>query len=146
MRILFIAIAFLFTATFTNATTPATSPLAVADQIDTGDIESIFVHISLHLKVTKKTPKGIEAEVQDIVLGKQEGKGIFTAKLRIVDGKAQFHLDRRPKKNLRVRMPQGFQLSDTIINKLGMTNSVVMSGGSTMLKKEDKNMLWFEIQ
>ena len=146
MRILFIAIAFLSTATFTNASTPATSPLTAADQVDTGGIESIFVHISLHLKVAKKTPKGIEAEVQDIVLGKQEGKGIFTAKLRIVDGKAQFHLDRRPKKNLRVHMPQGFQLSDAIINKLGMASSVVMSGGSTMLKKEEKNMLWFEIQ
>ncbi len=146
MRILFIAIAFMFTSTFANATTPATNPPAVIDLVDTGDIESIFVHVSLHLKVTKKTPKGIEAEIQNIVLGKQEGKGVFTAKLRIVDGKAQFHLDRRPKKNLRLRMPQGFQMSDAIINKLGLTNSVVMSGGSTMLKKEDKNMLWFEIQ
>jgi len=110
--------------------------------------QNIFVHISLKLKVVKRTAQGIEVEVMGIRMGKKQGKGkgIFTGQMKLDGGKTAIQLDATDKPLTRITMPNGLSLSEALSKKLGASQQVVMSGGSTMLQPQSESLLWFEIQ
>ena len=108
----------------------------------------VFVHITAVLEIQKRTAKGVIAKVVDIQVGKvaNKGKNEFTGSMQLKAGKVQIQFDRSPKRPIKIIMPKGFELSKELSEKLGASQQVVMSGGSTMLKPQVDSMLWFEIQ
>ena len=150
MKSLFFAfslVACFFVSTSITAS-PNSNPTRPEVETLSTDESFVFVHITAVFEIQKRNAKGIVAKIVDLKAGKvaNKGKNEFHGSIQIKDGKLQLHLDRRPKKNLKVIMPEGFQISMELSKKLGRDQQVVMSGGSTMLKPQVDSMLWFEIQ
>ncbi|MEL6673077.1 MAG: hypothetical protein AAFR61_12825 [Bacteroidota bacterium] len=105
---------------------------------------NVIVHFS-PAKVGKNGRKA--AKITKIVMGRgqQVGNNAFRAKLRRKDNLLHFEIQMKSSKFDRLIMPEGFIINDRISKLLG-SQQVVMSGGSTMVKQTEKNMLWFEIQ
>ncbi len=121
-----------------NVLTP--TPSIVLDQ---GQSANVFVHIS----AIKKTAKGLTAQIDGFTLPKgKPGQETLGARLEIKGDRLLVQLNPKGPKVAQLTMPAGYQLPKAIAQKLGATQSVVMSGGSTMVKQQDKSMLWFEIQ
>lgn len=122
----------------TDESTP--HPAIVLDQ---GQSASVFVHIS----AIKKTSKGLTAQIDGFSIPKgKPGKDILSARLEIQGDRLLVQLNPKSPKVAQLTMPAGYQIPKDIAQKLGATQSVVMSGGSTMVKQQTKSMLWFEIQ
>ena len=124
-----------------GADTP--EPITV-DQQEKG----VFVHISAQIKVVKRTPNGLICEILSIRQGKKAnpGRNFLNGSMRIVGKKAQIKLDDFKMPINRITLDNGLHLSESLSKKLGASKSVVMSGGSTMLKKQGNSLLQFEIQ
>ena len=109
-----------------------------------GDPVNVFVHISA-VKEGKNGKK--TAKILKITLAKgQAGKNMVPAKLRREGNLLQFEIQMQKQSFDRLVMPKGFVINDRISKLLGSSKGVVMSGGSTMLKKSSNGLLQFEIQ
>jgi hypothetical protein len=107
------------------------------------------VNVFVHISALKLGAKGLKsARISKIVLdtGQEGGKNRFRAVLRREGNRLQFEIQMSKKRFDRLVMPEGFTLNDRISKLLGANKGVVMSGGSTMVRQTEKNMLWFEIQ
>ncbi len=106
---------------------------------------NIFVHISA-IKIGANGQK--TARISKIVLdtGQRGGKNKYRAVMKRAGNRLQFEIQMSNKRFDRLVMPKGYILSDRISRLLGANKGVVMSGGSTMIKPTETNMLWFEIQ
>lgn len=107
----------------------------------------VFVHITA---VLNEKNGGLEAEVTGFNLGKKLdvlASNEFKATIRIRDNKLQIRIDEGNPKVTHVTLPGQAKLSEELSQKLGSPSQVVMSGGTTMIRKRNGNrMLWFEIQ
>jgi hypothetical protein len=149
MKNLFVILAlsvFVFITTSLSARDSSASIFAEA--VDTTPApQNVFVHISARLKVVKRTAQGIEAEIVGIRMGKkQAGKGIVTGQMKLEGGKVAIQLDATDKPITRITMPKGLTLPEALSKKLGASQQIVMSGGSTMLQPQSDALLQFEIQ
>jgi len=106
---------------------------------------SVFVHISA-IKIGKNGLKMAKIAKITLAKGQEPAKNKFKAKLRKVDNRLQFEIQMQKKQFDQLTMPKGFILNDRIAKLLGTAEQVVMSGGSTMLKKSSNGLLHFEIQ
>lgn len=134
----------LFTLFSTNshASTDALSP-TTSVALNQGQSANVFVHIS----AIKKTSKGLTAQIDGFSIPKgNPGKETLSARLEIQGDRLLIQLNPKGPKVVQLTMPVGYKLPKAIAQQLGATQSVVMSGGSTMVKQETKSMLWFEIQ
>ena len=108
-----------------------------------GQSTNVFVHIS----AIKKTSKGLTAQIDGFsATPGKDGAQTLKARLEIKGNRLLVQLHSKNPKVAQLTMPAGYQLPKEIASKLGANKSVVMSGGSTMVKQETKSMLWFEIQ
>ncbi|GAB5554876.1 MAG: hypothetical protein Sapg2KO_44670 [Saprospiraceae bacterium] len=108
---------------------------------------SVFVHITAQL--VKKTPKGAIIEITAIKAVKKNSplrKNQLKATMQLKGNQLGIQLENNERKIARIKMPEGFKIPPSIAQKLGASQSVVMSGGSTMLQPQSLSMLWFEIQ
>lgn len=108
---------------------------------------NVFVHITAQL--VKKTPKGPVIEITGIKLAQKNSKlrkNQFGATMQLKDGQLGIQLDTKDRKIARINIPKGFKVPSTISQKLGATQSIVMSGGSIILQPQSDSLLWFEIQ
>ncbi len=122
----------------TDILTPTTSVV-----LNQGQSANVFVHIS----AIKKTAKGLTAKIDGFSIPKgKPGKETLSARLEIQGDRLLIQLDPKGPKVAQLTMPAGYQIPKAITKQLGTTQSVVMSGGSTMVKQQAKSMLWFEIQ
>lgn len=145
MKNISLVITLLFFTLFSTNTQANTDVLAPNTSIilDQGQSANVFVHIS----AIKKTSKGLTAQIDGFSLPKgQPGKDMLSARLEIQGDRLLIQLNPKGPKVAQLTMPAGYQLPKTIAKQLGATQSVVMSGGSTMVKQQNKSMLWFEIQ
>lgn len=106
------------------------------------------VQVNIFVQVKKNTSKGIICEIMSIVLGDGNAlrKNQLAATAEIQGEKLSLKLDKSSTKVTQLIMPKGFKLSREVSLKLGSKNPVVMSGGSTMVKRDTNSLLWFEIQ
>lgn len=145
MKYLSFVIAFFVFALFSTnsfATIDASNTTDLA-KIQQGQTANVFVHIS----AVKKTANGLTAQIDGFSAPKGEpGKGKLKARLEIRGNRLVIQLSPKGPKVAGLTMSDGYVLPKALAEKLGASNKVVMSGGSTMVKKEEKNMLWFEIQ
>ncbi|MBX2871592.1 MAG: hypothetical protein KTR30_05815 [Saprospiraceae bacterium] len=136
---------FLFFALFSTniqANTDVLTPIS-SIVLDQGQSANVFVHIS----AIKKTAKGLTAQIDGFSIPKgNPGKDILSARLEIQGDRLLIQLNPKGPKVAQLTMPAGYQVPEAIAKQLGATQSVVMSGGSTMTKQQVKSMLWFEIQ
>ncbi|MEL7119022.1 MAG: hypothetical protein AAFO07_06265, partial [Bacteroidota bacterium] len=115
-----------------------TSPVVQSNSQST----NVFVHIS----AVKKTANGLTAQIDGFSVPRGNGgKNTLRASLEVKGNRLLITLHPKSPKVAQLTMPAGYRLPKAITDKLG-ANSVVMSGGSTMVKQQSKNMLWFEIQ
>ena len=132
---------FVFLGTNINANVDATSstnPVILSN----GQSTNIFIHIT----AVKKTAKGLTAQIDGFSVPRgNPGKNTLRASVEIKGNRLLITLHPRSPKVAQLTMPAGYRLPKAIADKLG-EGSVVMSGGSTMVKQQSKNMLWFEIQ
>ncbi|MEO0895345.1 MAG: hypothetical protein AAFY71_02920 [Bacteroidota bacterium] len=146
MNKLLIVFAFLSFAFFSaNAHTTLENNGPSYGEQDQMEVVNVFVHIS----AVKKGKDGKRvAKITKVTMGKGKAAGNngFKAKLRQKGNRIMFETIVMPKNVDRLIMPKGFILNDRISKALGSANKIVMSGGSTMVKQTEKNMLWFEIQ
>lgn len=108
---------------------------------------SVFVHITA-VKV-KKTKNGALVEIKAIKAGKRNAslkKNQFSGEMVLKDNKVGIKVLSGDQVVAGVRMPKGFKISNALAQELGATQSIVMSGGSTMLQPQSDSLLWFEIQ
>lgn len=137
---------------FTGSTFLSAKDLNVpvfAEALDTTPApQNTFVHVSLKLKVTKRTAQGVEAEVVGVRMGNKQGKGkgVFTGQMKLQGNQVVLRLDKTDKPIRSITMPNGLKLSAPLSNKLGASQAVVMSGGTTMLQPQSNSLLQFEIQ
>ena len=103
---------------------------------------NVFVHIT----AVKNTPKGLTAQIDGFTAQGKAGDKTLKVRLEIQGKRLKIELDPKGPKVAQLTMPAGYEIPKAIARKLGATSSVVMSGGSTMVKQESKAMLWFEIQ
>ncbi len=148
MKKLFIAIitfTFLFAANSLSATTNITTDLPSPEKYEATDAFKIKIVIIIIIK--KKKKKGVIGEITGIRLASDAdlGENEYAATAEIRDNKLFVQLDQSLKKDAKLIMPESFTLSSEVSEKLGASKSIVMSGGSTMVK-ETNSLLWFEIQ
>jgi hypothetical protein len=142
----FSMVAFIFFSNQLNAT-PERAPFQPSEEkTEVVDMNRAKVHISFRVK--KKTSKGIICEIMSIVIGDgiPMGKNQIAATAEIRNGKLSLKLDKSSTKVTQFIMPKGFELSRELSFKLGSKTNVVMSGGTTMLRREENSLLQFEIQ
>lgn len=148
MRNLLVILAFLGCSLMVNTTKAASqNPTSNIAKITTQEAAGVFVHITA-VRV-KKTKKGPLLEIKAIKVGKRNAslqKNQFSGKLFLKDNKVGIRVLSGDKVIAGVRMPKGFKIPTSVTQKLGTTQSVVMSGGSTMLQPQSDSLLWFEIQ
>ena len=146
MEKFFVVFAFIaFTFCTVNANTLLTEDTTPIEVKINQEPVNIFVHISA-IKIGKDGLK--TAKIANITLakGQQPGKNKFKAKLSREGNQLQFEIQMQKKKFDQLIMPKGFILNDRIAKLIGTSEQVVMSGGSTMLKKSENGLLHFEIQ
>lgn len=143
-NVLFVLALLIFTlfSTYSHASTNVLNPTTPIS-LDQGQSANVFVHIS----AIKKTAKGLTAQIDGFSIPKgKPGNDILSARLEIQGDRLLIQLSPKGPKVAQLSMPAGYQLPEAIAKQLGSTQSVVMSGGSTMVKQQTKSMLWFEIQ
>lgn len=126
---------------------PSLSPILPSEEHAAAvHLNEVKVHISIQLK--KKTGQGIICEIMSIVIGDgiPMGKNKLAATAEIRGGKLSLKVDKSSTKNTQLIMPKGFKLSRELSLKLGSKTNIVMSGGTTMIKKGTNSLLQFEIQ
>ncbi|MCI4671844.1 MAG: hypothetical protein MRZ79_27120 [Bacteroidia bacterium] len=114
---------------------------------DNQEAVNVFVHITA-IKESKDGKRSAKISKITMANGQKAGKNILPAKLRRKGNRLQFEIQMSKKSLDRVIMPKGFILSDRISKLLGSSQKVVMSGGSTMIRKSENGngLLQFEIQ
>jgi hypothetical protein len=138
-------VAFIFISGQLSASNSINPILPAEENTEVTDMNRVKVNISVQVK--KKTSKGIICEIMSIVIGDgiPMGKNQMAATAEIRGGKLSLRVDKSSTKVTQLIMPKGFTLSRELSLKLGSKKSIVMSGGSTMLR-QPKSLLQFEIQ
>lgn len=145
-KLFFILMLMAFSFVTMNAKTPYLSEDVQSMVKNKQETVHVFVHITA-LKANKDGRK--MAKITNVTLakkGQKPGKNMVRAKLRRKGNRLQFEIQMAKIKADGFLMPRGFILNDRISKLLGSSQKVVMSGGSTMLKKTETNLLHFEIQ
>lgn len=122
-----------------------TTPFPKVEQQGNG----VFVHITAQIKMVKRTSQGIICEIISLREGKvsNPGKNEITGSMRLKAGKLQMKLDQKNVPLAAISMDHGWTFSESLSKKLGASSSVVMSGGTTMVRKRGgEALLHFEIQ
>lgn len=143
LSILFLLGLFIFAGTSMKANPVTTSTMDMVK-----DTTNYPVPITIQLKVLKKTPKGVLAEVTAIRMGKKANleKHQISGTMQLQVGQVAIRLDNSDIPVNRIRIPARLKLPENLSKELGASKSVVMSGGTTMLQKEGSGLLQFEIQ
>jgi hypothetical protein len=109
-----------------------------------GQPTNVFIHIS----AVKNTPNGLTAQIDGFTPAKpgKAGKNKLRARLEIKGNRLQIQLHPKGPKVAQLTMPNGLKVSKIISEDLGASRQIVMSGGTTMVRKGSNSLFQFEIQ
>ncbi|MEM6380488.1 MAG: hypothetical protein AAF705_20050, partial [Bacteroidota bacterium] len=125
----------------------ASNPNPASEIIETQNEKGIWVVMEAEL--VKKTSRGAVIKITGFNTGKSGvplKKNQFSGIMVKAGDKIGIDFNTKGRRIAQVMMPEDMKVPPPLAKKLGATQSVVMSGGSTMLQPQSKNMLWFEIQ